>query len=296
MPKVKKKEIKDPQPVPVLNQDVINLIAKYVSYTEGLAAFRQTSRYNNYCVEHSDAGQLARKASDFEPSRISTSIASFCKNKEQKIKLENWCLPIIFLVSVLGKSDFSKGINILNVGISVAASVGRLLGGILIVGLTFKKTTKYLIDDLINAIIFTFTFGFLNAGSSIVAGSTASIVCTVLKAIFGFPGSVPMSDVCLAPEHKKLGIRDGEHLARFIGVNTVIKGISDTAANVSSNTSVAAAIARLGILANNHRVKNAHTKQTEIRTPLYKPNYIPVNQQKISTPEIEGYSNFHCTL
>jgi hypothetical protein len=43
MPNKKKRIIKNPQPSPILNQDVVNLIAKYVSYTKGLKAFRQTS-------------------------------------------------------------------------------------------------------------------------------------------------------------------------------------------------------------------------------------------------------------
>lgn len=43
---------------PALNQDIVNLIASYVSYAEGLAALRQTSRTMNRLIETTHAGQL----------------------------------------------------------------------------------------------------------------------------------------------------------------------------------------------------------------------------------------------
>lgn len=298
MPNKKKRTIENPQPSPILNQDVVNLIAKYVSYTKGLKAFRQTSKFNNYWVENTDAGQLARMASNLEPSQINKLVASFCKNKNQMIKIGNWYLPISVMVSVFCKSDFSKGINVLNVGTCVAAGVAGFLGSILIIGFSFKKTTKGFFEEVADAITLPTILGIFIALFSKNVGVAASIFCVALKAIFGFPGGVPMLDVSPVPTPQQLemGIKDGEHLGRFEAVNSVMDGITNAAVNVSVITSLAASIVRFGILANNNKVETARAKQEEIRKPLSQPNYCAVRlfQKKTNPTVIEWRSK--CTV
>jgi len=257
---------------PPLNQDVMNEIAKYVSYKMGLSAFRQTSKHNNALVENTRAGQLARTASDLEPSWIRTSLDSLCNYAN--IHFINAITGAI--VSTAAMPDFSM--SVISISEMVAACVAGFSAGSCI-GHNFLPVEWHYVEQKwarrIGEMSYSQLFGtsILIAGISSYIGISAGGAAGIISGFIGLPSGV---DTSISPplylSFQDWSIKYLQPVTPFeIALNAVCWGYIKTSLETASISGPAAAIANMGIFSNKRKLEAAHAEMISIREPLAAP-------------------------
>ncbi|WP_298623237.1 F-box protein [uncultured Legionella sp.] len=214
--KINTEKNKDKVPVielsPLLTADTMHEIFQYLSYKDGLYAFRQTSRHYNELAEKIFSGQLARRATNLEPSWIRTSLDSFCSEGNIRLILAVISAALGFMMI----SYCSEAMNQLNVLLCLVFSWSGFFNALMLTYYLSNLYKQFTEDEIeIYSDIFFSTIGMVagvffachlwkNGAAGMTNGSTDMIQNSVVGITLG---SAPIGIISgVAPKMVRMGI------------------------------------------------------------------------------------------